>query len=338
MNLRTLAAATAMVSALTLTACSGATPSASNSAAPTSEMAVSVGITQIVAHPSLDASVEGFKAALEEAGYQVTYDEQNAQGDQQTAATIAGNFANADLDLVLAVATPTAQAAVQSITDTPILFTAVTDPAGAGLVASMDAPGANASGTSDAPPVAEGANPTTEQLQLIKDLIPDAATVGIVYNSGEANSVTQVDWAKEAAPDLGLEIAEATVTSTAEVQQAAESLDVDAFYVITDNTVVSALASLVQVAETKKIPAIAAEGNSVTEGSAAAMGISYYDLGHQTGEMAVTILSGEGDPATMPVESAPELKLFLNIGAAERMGLVVPQEMIDQADPMNVTE
>lgn len=301
-------------------------------------MSASIGITQIVSHPSLDASVEGFKAALTDAGYDVTYDEQNAQGDVQTAATIAGNFATADLDLVLAVATPTAQAAVQNITDVPVLFTAVTDPVGAGLVAAMDAPGANVTGTTDAPPVAEGANPTTEQLQLIKNLIPDATTVGIVYNSGEANSVTQVDWAKEAAPGLGLEVKEATVTTTAEVQQAAESLDVDAFYVITDNTVVSALASLIQVSEAKQIPAIAAEGNSVSEGAAAAMGISYYDLGYQTGEMAVKILSGEGDPATMPVESAPELQLFLNLGAAERMGLTIPQASIDEADPKNVTE
>lgn len=294
-------------------------------------MNVSIGITQIVDHPSLNASVEGFKAALADAGYTATYDEQNAQGDVATAATIAGNFATENLDLVLAVATPTAQAAAQSITTTPVLFTAVTDPVGAGLVDSLEAPGGNLTGTSDA-------NPVGEQLALIKELKPDATTVGIVYNSGEANSEAQVKWAKDAAGDLGLTIKEATITSSSEVQQAAESLDVDAFYVITDNAVVSALSALIGVAETKQIPVVAAEGDSVANGAVATVGISYYDLGYQTGQMAVKVLSGEADPATMPVETQTNLEVYLNEGAAERMGVTIPQSLIDQADPANITK
>lgn len=292
---------------------------------------VFIGITQIVEHASLDASVDGFKQALKDAGLNVNYDEQNAQGDQATAATIAGNFADANLDLVLAVATPTAQAAAQAITDTPVLFTAVTDPVGAQLVDSLEAPGANLTGTTDA-------NPVADQLELLKQIVPDAVTVGIVYSSGESNSEVQVEWAKEAAPNLGLEIVEATVTTSAEVQQAAESLDVDAYYVITDNTVVSGLGALIQVAENNQIPVIAAEGDSVANGAIATYGISYYDLGYQTGEMALSILNDGADPATMPVEALDELTLYLNLAAAERMGVEIPQDLIDEADPENITE
>lgn len=332
----------AMTAVLSLAACSGTAESESSSSSSESSasegssdettegMAISVGITQIVDHPSLNVSIDGFKDALADAGYDVDYDEQNAQGDVSTASTIAGNFAAAELDLVLAVATPTAQAAAQNITETPVLFTAVTDPVGAGLVESMEAPGANVTGTSDA-------NPVAEQLALVKELAPDASTVGIVYASGEANSETQVEWAREAAVDLGLTIEVATVSTSAEVQQATESLDVDVFYVITDNTVVSALGALLQVAETRQVPVIAAEGDSVGEGAIATFGISYYDLGYQTGEMAVRILNGD-DPASMGVEVQTDLDLYLNLGAAERQGVTIPQSLLDQADPANITE
>ncbi len=178
-------AALALATALLATACGGGTttedettPAGGDTSAAAEGEAVSIGITQIVAHPSLDASAQGFKDALADAGYDVTYDEQNAQGDQSTAASIAGTFASADLDLILAIATPTAQSVVQAVTDVPILFTAVTDPVSADLVDSMEAPGGNATGTSDA-------NPVMEQLELVKRLNPDATTVGIVYSSGE---------------------------------------------------------------------------------------------------------------------------------------------------------
>jgi len=327
-------AAGVLATALLATACGGGSSDGETSATTGSAAAgeaVSIGITQIVSHPSLDAARDGFKQALADAGYDATYDEQNAQGDPSTAASIAGTFASADLDLILAIATPTAQSVVQAVTDTPILFTAVTDPVSADLVESLEAPGGNATGTSDA-------NPVMEQLELVTRLAPDATRVGIVYSSGEVNSQVQVEWAKEAAADLGLEIVEAAVSTSAEVQQAAESLDVDAFYVVTDNAVVSALESLIQVAETKKIPAIAAEGDSVARGTIATYGISYYELGYQTGEMAVKILKGEAEPATMPVETQSELQLYLNLGAAERMGVTIPEDLLAEADPANITE
>lgn len=332
---KTLALTATAVAALALSACGGAgsTETATDSAGSTADAGQSytIGVSQIVTHDSLDASVEGFKAALADAGLTVGYDDQNANNDQTVAANIAGTFAAGDYDLILAVATPMAQAVAQAITDTPVLFTAVTDPEGAGLVDTNEAPGGNVTGTSDA-------NPVKEQLELIKEIVPDATSVGVVYSPGESNSVVQVEWVKEAAPDLGLEVVEAPAVTTADVQQAADSLDVDAIYLPTDNTVISSIDSVLQVGESKQIPVFAAEGDSVAKGAIATYGLSYYQLGYQTGEMAVRILTEGADPATMPVETQQDLLLYLNLGAAERMGVTLPQSLIDQADPENVTE
>lgn len=333
--------ALALAGSLVLAACGGGggtsatgggTSAASDDGGPTGDgEKYQVGISLFVTHPSLDAARDGFKKALEDAGLDVTYDEQNAQADVGTAATIAGNFAAAGLDLVLAIATPSAQAAVQAITDKPVLFTAVTDPVDAGLVDSVEAPGANVTGTSDK-------NPVKEQLELLKEIAPDATSVGIVYSSGEANSIIQVDWAKEAASELGLTIEEATVSEAKDIQQAAESLNVDAYYVPTDNLVVSALGSLLQVAETRKIPVIAAEGDSVAAGAVATVGLSYFDLGYQTGQMAVRILTEGADPATMAVEYQQDLETYVNLDAAARMDVTIPESVLDAAKPENVTE
>lgn len=287
--------------------------------------AVEIGITQIVSHPSLDAAREGFKRALEENGVEATYDEQNAQGDQSTATSIANTFATDGKDLVLAIATPTAQAAAQAITDVPVLFTAVTEPEEAGLVDSWETPGRNLTGTSDL-------NPVREQLELLVEIAPDAETIGIVYSSGEVNSEVQVELAKEAADELGLTIEEATVSTSAEVQQAAQSLEVDAFYIPTDNAVVSALESVIAVAEQRQVPLVVGESDSVERGGLATYGIDYDKLGYQTGLMAVQILTEGADPAEMPVETLEELTLVVNSGAAERMGVSIPQAVLDRAD------
>ncbi len=341
---RTTILAALLAPALLLAACSGsdnadgadggddadAGDSASDDGAAAEGESISVGISQIVSHPSLDAARDGFKAALTDAGYDVDWDEQNAQGDQSIAASIAGSFASEDLDLVLAIATPTAIALAQAVTDTPVLFTAVTDPVGSALVDSMETPGGNVTGTSDAVDVAD-------LLELVTRVAPDAETVGIVYNAGEPNAVTQVEWAQDAADELGLTIELATADTSGAVQQAADSLDVDAFFVVTDNTVVSALETLIQVAEDKQIPVIASEGDSVARGAIATIGIDYYSLGYQTGEMAVRILEG-ADPAATPVEVQTELALYLNTGAAERMGVTIPDDLLAEADAENITE
>ncbi|SNS58516.1 putative ABC transport system substrate-binding protein [Micrococcales bacterium KH10] len=323
---RTLPLALTVAAAVALAGCgSDSSPEAGGDAE------YNIAVTKLVAHASLDASIEGFKAAIEDAGLDVKYDDQDANNDQQVVASIAGSVASGDYDLVLGVATPMAQALTQAVSDIPILFTAVTDPLGAGLVDSVAAPGANVTGTSDA-------NPVKEQIELIKEIDPSVSSVGVIYNAGEANSIVQVDWVKEAASALGIEVKEATATNTAEVQQAADSLEVDAIYVPTDNTIVSALDSVLQVGESKGIPVYPAEGDSVANGGVATYGISYYDLGYQTGQMAVRILTEDADPATMPVETQSDLVLYLNTGAAERMGTTLPEAILERAEAENITE
>lgn len=285
-----------------------------------------IGINQLVQHPALDSATEGFKQAFADAGVDVEFDEQNANGEQATALTIAQQMASDDLDLALAVATPAAQAMAQNITTVPLLFTAVTDPVQAELVDSMEEPGANVTGTSDAAPIGE-------QLELLKEIVPDAETVGIVYASGEVNSQVQVDQATEAAGPLGLTVETQTVTTVNEIQQAVEALgDVDVIYVPTDNMVVSGIASLVQVAESKQIPVIAAEEGTVDGGAVATIGIDYTELGRQTGEMALRILQDGADPATMPVETAAEFTYVVNEAAAERQGVTIPSDILAEAE------
>ncbi|MHA7243318.1 ABC transporter substrate-binding protein [Paeniglutamicibacter antarcticus] len=323
-------AAGVAATALVLTACGGSTsPEASGSSAPAADSGpVKIGIDQYLSHPSLDAVATGFKKGMADAGYtgdKITYDEQNPQGEPATNTSIVGKFASdKDMDLVLAIATPAAQAAASSITNIPVLFSAVTDPVEAKLVASNEAPGKNVTGTSDK-------NPVKEQLELLKKIKPEAKTVGIVYSSGEVNSGVQVQWAKDAAGELGLTIEEKAISASSEVQQAAASLDVDAFYVPTDNAVVSALEGLLQTAQDKKIPVISADGESVKRGATATYGLNYEKLGEQTAAMAVKLLKGEAEAATMPVETITKVELYLNTTAAEKIGVTFPEDMLSEA-------
>ncbi|MBK0422122.1 ABC transporter substrate-binding protein [Leucobacter sp. CSA2] len=291
---------------------------------------VKIGISQFVQHPALDAATAGFKKAFIDAGYvegkTVTFDVKNANGEQATAVTIAQGFATSDNDLILAVATPAAQAAAQAITDKPILFTAVTDPVAAELVKSDEKPGANVTGTSDLAPL-------EDQLKMIKQIKPDAKKIGIVYASGEVNSEVQVKAAKEAAKGLDLEIVTKTVTTANDIAQATEALgDVDAIYVPTDNMVVAGIGSLIQVAEAKKIPVIGAESGTVKGGAVATLGIDYTKLGEQTGKMAIKILKDGGKPADTPVELSKDFAYVVNPEAAKRMGVEIPKEILDKAE------
>ncbi|MDO8393578.1 MAG: ABC transporter substrate-binding protein [Dietzia sp.] len=314
-------------SALVLAGCTGGSDDdAAGGGAGGGGESYTIGINQLVQHPALDAATAGFKEAFADAGVEVEFNEQNANGEQATALTIAQQFAADDLDLALAVATPAAQAMAQNIINIPLLFTAVTDPVSAELVDSMEEPGANVTGTSDAAPI-------DEQLELLKEIVPDAERVGIVYASGEVNSQVQVDQAEEAAGPLDLEIVTQTVTTVNEIQQAVEALgDVDAIYVPTDNMVVSGIAALVQVAESKQIPVIAAEEGTVEGGAVATLGIDYTELGRQTGEMALRILRDGEDPATMPVETATEFTYVVNEAAAERQGVTIPEDILAEAE------
>jgi putative ABC transport system substrate-binding protein len=297
---------------------------------PESSTIIKVGVTQIVDHPALDASRQGFIDRLEELGYKkdvnIKYDIQSAQGETSLALMIAQKFVADQVDLILAIATPTSQAAASVTERIPIVFTAVTDPVVAELVQSIEKPGTNLTGTSDLTPVAQ-------QLELLVKIAPNAKRVGVVYNSGEVNSVVQVDLAKEAAKALGLTIVEAVASNTSEVLTAARSLQgrVDAIYIPTCNTAVAALESIVMVAEQIKVPLIVGEEDSVARGGLATFGINYYNLGRQTADIAVRILSGE-NPAEIPVEYYKmESELVINTAAAERMGITFSEELLNEA-------
>jgi putative ABC transport system substrate-binding protein len=289
-----------------------------------------IAISQFVEHPSLDKAREGFIDGLAESGYidgeNININTQNAQADFSTAQTIAQRFKQNNSDLILAIATPSAQAAANVVKDIPILITAVTDPVEAGVVESMERPGRNVTGTTDM-------NPVGRQLELIREFIPDLSNLGILYNPGEVNSVVQVDIAKEKAEEMGVTIYEGTVSNSSEVSLAVSSLvdKVDAIYVPTDNIIVSALPTVLQNANAKNIPVFASENNSVEQGAIATVGIDYYELGKQTGKMAARILEG-ADPAETPVESSKELKLYINKTAADNINLEVPADLLENAD------
>lgn len=298
-------------------------------AAPAPGKVYRIGIMQIVEHPSLDAARQGFIDALSELGYKdgqnVRYEIRSAQGELAIAQTIAQRFVAEQVDLILAIATPTAQAAAQATRTIPILITAVTDPVAARLVQSLERPGTNVTGTSDMTPVAA-------QLELLKKLVPSARRVGVVYNPGEVNSQVQAGLTRQAATRLGLEIVEASASSSTEVLTAAQSIArrVDAFYVFTDNTVVSALESVIKVAEQARKPLIVGEGDSVRRGGLASVAIDYYQLGRQTGRMAARVLEG-ASPAEMPVQFQEQARLIINLQAAARMGVTVPEALLKEA-------
>lgn len=305
----------------------GGTAGGATDGAPASGESYKIGISQLVQHPALDAATEGFQRAFEEAGIDVEFDVQNANGEQSTAVTIAQTFASdADIDLVLAVATPAAQAAATAITDRPVLFTAVTDPVAAELVESNEAPGGNITGTTDMQPVAD-------QIALIKEIDPEASTVGIIYASGEVNSQIQVDLAQEAADGLGIELKTATVTTVNDIPDALASLgDVDALYVPTDNMLVSGIDALMQFAESNQLLVVTGDSGPVEEsGAVATLGLDYEKLGFQTGEMAVKVLTEGADPATMAVEAQTEFNLIVNKSGAEALGVEIPQAVLDKA-------
>ncbi|ADQ15157.1 ABC transporter substrate-binding protein [Halanaerobium hydrogeniformans] len=288
-----------------------------------------IGISQFVEHPALDAAREGFIEGLAEEGFgedRVEFITQNAQADFATAQSIAQRFRSQNLDMVLAIATPNSQAAANVISDMPVLFTAVTDPVEAGIVNSMEAPGANITGTTDM-------NPVADQLALILEFIPEAQDVGILYNPGEVNSVVQVEIAKEAAAEMDINLHEATVTNSSEVTLAASSLvdKVDAIYVPTDNIIVSALPSVLNITNNNNIPVFASENGQVEQGAIATLGIDYKLLGMQTGRMAARVLNGE-NTSQMAVESSDELKLYINQTAAANLNLDIPESVLDRAD------
>ncbi|MBX8784405.1 ABC transporter substrate-binding protein [Pseudochrobactrum sp. Wa41.01b-1] len=298
-------------------------------AAPANAKDVSVAVTAIVEHPALDAARDGVKDALAAAGFKegenLKFTYQSAQGNPATAAQIARQFIGEAPDVIVPISTPSAQAVVSGTRDIPVVFTAVSDPVGAQLVKSMEKPGGNVTGLSDLSPVAD-------HVKLIKEVAPNVKTIGFLYNSGEANSISLLEGLKVAAKEGGLEVVESAATKSAEVQGAARALigKADLIYIPTDNTIISALEGAVSVAEEAKIPLMTADTDSVSRGAFIALGFNYYDVGKQTGEVVVRILKGE-KPGDIPVKVAAGTDLVVNLVAAKKMGIEIPQAVVDRA-------
>jgi len=296
-SLKVLALVMSVMMILTVAGCAGKSENKGNQSG-TSEK-FSVGIIQYMDHVALDDARNGFIDALKDNGYvdgeNVTIDYQNAQGDQSNLSTISDRFVSNKVDLVLAIATPAAQSIAGKTTEIPILATAVTDFVVAKLAESNEAPGGNVSGTTDM-------NPIKEQIDLLVKLVPDVKTVGVLYTSSEDNSILQAKIAKEAIGALGLKYVEVTVTNSNDVQQATQSIveQCDAIYIPTDNTFASAMPVVHGITSQSKTPVICGESGMVKNGGLATLGINYYNLGYQTGLMAIKILKGEAEPAPCP--------------------------------------
>jgi len=290
---------------------------------------VSVEVLSIVEHPALDAIRDGVRAELQAAGYEagknLKWEYQSAQGNTATAGQIARKFVGDNPSVIVAIATPTAQAVVAATKTVPVVYSGVTDPIAAQLVNTWGASGTNVTGVSDKLPL-------DKQIALIKRVVPNAKNVGMVYNPGEANSVVVVKAFKEMLAGQGMTLKEAAAPRTVDIGPAAKSLigKVDVIYTSTDNNVVSAYESLVKVATEAKIPLVASDTDSVKRGAIAALGIDYKDLGRQTGKIVLRILKGE-KPGAIASETSDKLQLFVNPGAAEKQGATLSPDLLKDA-------
>lgn len=288
-----------------------------------------IGIVQHMTHPALDSAVKGFKDTLNAKGIKVEFVEKNAQGDKGTNDLITKQFVNDNVDMIYAVATPSAIAAVNATINNPelpVLFNAVTDAVDAQLVKSNEAPGSNVSGVSDAAPL-------ETQIKLIRDFLPDAKKIGMIYNIGEPNGKIQVEQVKELAPKYGFTVVEKGISTPTDIASAAQQLadSTDCIYNITDNTVVAATATITDKANESKIPVFGAEDGQIKSGLLASDSISYEKLGNQAGEMAYDILVNGKKPAEMAVQTAKDTTLMINKKVADALGLTIPEELAKRA-------
>ena len=325
-KIKALAAGLMLTLALGVVGCGG-----DKKEAPKKAEKVNVGIVQLVEHAALDAANKGFVEGLASKGYKegqnIAYDRQNAQADQSNLQNIAHRFVNNKVNLICAIATPAAQTVANVTSDIPIVATAVTDYKTAKLVKDNAKPGTNVTGTTDM-------NPVEQQLDLLLKLVPNAKSVGTIYCSSEVNSQLQIEILKKAAAAKGVTVKEATVSNVNDIQQAARSLvgKVQAIYVPTDNVLASAMPTLVSVTEEAKLPVICGEGGMVKAGGLATLGVDYYKLGFQAGEMAADILGGKSKPADMAIQAQKEFKAMVNLKEAEKIGLKVPEDVLKGAE------
>jgi len=288
-----------------------------------------IAVSQIVEHPALDAARQGLVDGLKAKGYQegknLEFDYKTAQGNPAIAVQIARQFVGENPDVLVGIATPTAQALVSATRSIPVVFTAVTDPVGAKLVKQLKKPGKNVTGLSDLSPV-------SQHVELIKEILPNAKSIGVVFNPGEANAVTLVDLLKEAAKAQGLEVVEATALKSADVKSATQAIAAksDVIYAPTDNTVASAIEGMIVAANQSNTPVLAGATSYVEKGAIAGLGFDYYQVGVQTADYVAAILDGE-KPGTLDVKVAKGSDLVVNTGAAKKLGLTIPQSVMDRA-------
>jgi len=298
--------------------------------------AANVAVTAIVEHPALDSIRFGVLDALNKAGYKegenLNLQYQNAQNNTATAGQIAKKFIGDKPDVIIAIATPSAQAVVANTKKIPVLFSGVTDPVAAQLVKSWNVGNGNVSGVSDALDL-------DVQIELIQKIVPNAKRIGMVYNPGEANSVVVVEAFKQILPKYNMTLVESPAPRSVDVSSAARNLigKVDVIYTSTDNNVVSTFESLAKVANEAKIPLIASDTDSVSRGAIAALGVDYYQMGIQTGEIAIRILNGE-NPNDIAPQKSHNLRLILNQEAALKQGVTLSDALIKEAAEIVTTK
>ncbi|MBU5454068.1 ABC transporter substrate-binding protein [Caproiciproducens sp. MSJ-32] len=286
---------------------------------------IKIGISQIVQHPALDLAREGFIDGLKEKGYEdgknIIIDYQNAQGDAATSQTIAQKFVSEDKDMILAIATPSAQAVYNATKEIPSVFTAVTDPVSAGITKSWESSGTNFTGVSDMVPI-------DKQLQLLLKLVSEVKILGVIYNTSEVNSIVQVENLKKEAARFNLEIKEIGVTNVNEINQnlTAAIKSIDALYTPTDNTVASAFELIGKIAVENDIPILGAEEAVVDVGGLCSIGIDYYKLGKETANKAVKIIEGI-NPAEIEISTLNDFSVKINSDVAKRLGITIPEDI-----------
>ena len=289
---------------------------------------VFIATTAIVEHPALDAVRDGIKQSLNDNGYsgdKLKFTYESAQGKPDIASQIARKMVGENPDIIVAIATPSAQAAVTATKTIPVVFSAVTDPLAAKLIPSLEKPGGNVTGLSDMANI-------KEHFSLIKEFVPNLKVIGIPYNPGEANAVSMLDTAKVVAEEMGIKIVEAAAPKSSDVMIAAKQLvgKVDAIYCPIDNTIISAVESVVKVGIDAQVPVFAGDTDTVSRGAVAAVGYDYFDLGKQTGDIVLRILNGE-KPGDIDVKMAKGTNLFVNPKMAKRMGIEVPKSVLERA-------
>lgn len=318
-----------MVLVITLMILSAFTGCGTSQSNDTADNLPTIGIVQIIEHTSLNMIRESIVAQLEADGFTdgetVHIDYQNAQGDQNNLKTICQQFTSKNYDLIVAIATPSAQVALGETTEIPIVFSAVTDPIAAGLVTTMQQPGGNITGTSDAV--------SPEQImELAKQITPDFKNIGVLYNSGETNSISVIDNLKEYADKNNFNVLEAPVMNGSEVQQAAASLvdKADVVFAPIDNTIASAMPIITQTLNEAKIPFYVSADSMVMDGGLATYGINYEILGAKTGEMVTAILNGSA-PGSIDVETMSDMNIYINTDTAKKIGVTIPESIMKKA-------